>query len=176
MKPIYSLALGLCCLMLSVSASAQREGKKFSVGFGLEAGIPTGDAKASYNVTGGMTIRFSYLAGPGYVTLTSGGIVFAPKSLNGETIKAGLQIPIKAGYKYLINEHFFVMGELGYSTVKTYYKDVNNNLASVSSGGFTFAPAIGVQSHSFEFSIRYESTSLNGGTLSFAGARIGFNF
>lgn len=176
MKPIYTLSLAICCLMLSVSASAQRTGKQFSVGIGFEGGIPTGDAKASYNVTGGMTIRLSYLAGPGYVTLTSGGIVFAPKSLSGETLKAGLQIPIKAGYKYLINENFFVMGEMGYSSVRTYYKDQNDNLASVSSGGFTFAPAIGVQSHSFEFSVRYESTSLNGGSLSFVGARLGFNF
>ena len=169
----------LCILglsFLSQHALAQRPGKKFSVGFGFEGGLPTGDAKTYYQATGGMTIRFSVLAGPGYASFTTGGIGFIPKDLTASNVRAVLQVPAKFGYKYVITGPLFVMGELGYSHVVSYYKDQNDNLASSTSGGFTYAPAIGVQSHSFEFSIRYESVSLNGGSLSFVGGRLGFNF
>ncbi|MEO8405193.1 MAG: transporter [Chitinophagaceae bacterium] len=170
------LICGMLSIFCSSNASGQSLSKKFSFGFGLEAGLPTGDVKEAYNFTGGLTLRFAYHVGPGFATLTTGGIAFIPESLEGEDVKAGLLIPVKAGYKYIIKDHFFVMGEVGYGSFKQYYSDDNGELASVSNGGFAYAPTIGVQFNALELGLRYESVSLPGGTLSFLGFRLGFNF
>jgi hypothetical protein len=138
-----------------ITTNAQKETKNFSVGLGLEAGVPTGSISNAYNFAAGLTIRFSYHVGTGFVTLTTGGIGYAPKKIAGESEKVGLQIPVKAGYKYIIQHHFFVMGELGYSDFKTYYGD-QGQVESVSTGTFLIAPAIGVQASAFEISLRYE--------------------
>jgi hypothetical protein len=160
-------------LFAATSAMAQKETKKFSVGFGIEAGLPVGSYSSLYNSDIGVTIRFSYHAGPGFVTLTSGAIGFLPKKVAGQTEKVGLQIPVRAGYKYIIHQHFFVMGEVGFVSARTYYGS-QGNLQSVTSGSFIAAPSAGVQFNAFEISIRYEThPGNNGGT---AGLRIGFNF
>ena len=70
---------------------------------------------------------------------------------------------------------FFVMGELGYSSFKIYY-DANGTVASNSSGGFTYAPTVGVNFNAFEAGIKYEATSVSGGTFSNISLRLGFNF
>jgi len=178
MKKINYACVAFCSLLLSVciSAKAQKEGKSFSAGFGIEAGIPVGAATTAYHFTGGLGIRFSYHAGPGFVTLSSGAIAYVPKSGEGKSTKASLQIPIKAGYKYVFHKPFFVMGEIGYSSFRVYYAGVGNNIASNSSGGFTYAPSAGVTFNAFEVAIKYEGTSLTGGSLSTFGVRLGFNF
>ena len=170
--------ISFCVLLVcsAMSVSAQNDSKKWSLGFGLEAGSPTGDAKDSYNFTGGLTLRFSYKAGPGFATFTTGAVVFAPKSLQGQDTKAGLQIPFKAGYKYIFAKHLFIMGELGYSSFRYYYKGLNNQLASTSTSGFTYAPTVGANFGAFEVGIKYESVSITGGNLSDFGLRLGFNF
>ena len=162
-------------LLAGLSLSAQKEGKKWSVGFGLEAGAPVGDVKDSYHFTAGVTVRFSYMAGPGYLTFTTGVVGYDPKKVPGGQTKAALQIPFKAGYKYIFVKHLFVMGELGYSTYRYYYDD-GGNLVSTSTGGFTYAPSIGVNFGVFEAAIKYESIAVSGGTVSNVGLRLGFNF
>lgn len=176
MKLIFSTILLACLALASFTASAQKLTKKFSVGFGLEGGLPTGDAKDAFNFTGGLTLRFSYHEGPGFITFAIGGIAFIPKSFEGEDTKAGLQIPFKAGYKYIIGDHFFVMGEVGYSSFKYFYSDEDGNLVSTKDGGFTFAPGAGVQFNALEVGLRYESFSIKGGNISYLGFRVGFNF
>ena len=176
MKKVLNPFMTLICLMLvCFTATAQKEGKKFSGGFGLEAGLPVGTANTVYHFTGGLSIRFSYHAGPGFITLSSGVFAYVPKSGLGRSTKASLQIPIKAGYKYVFYKPFFVMGEIGYSSFKVYYAGTNN-IASTSSGGFTYAPTIGVSFNVFELGIKYEATSITGGALSEIGLRLGFNF
>lgn len=170
------LIFGTLSIFCASNAVAQNLSKDFSFGFGLEAGLPTGDVKEAYNFAGGLTLRLSYHAGPGFITLTSGGIAFIPESFEGEDVKAGLLIPVKAGYKYIIQDRFFLMGEVGYGSFKQYYSDENNELASVSNGGFAFAPSAGVQFNAFEIGLRYESVSMPEGSLSFLGLRLGFNF
>lgn len=172
----FFLISGMLCILCSFNAQAQSLSKNFSFGLGLEGGLPTGDVKEAYNLAGGLTLRLSYKVGSGFATLTSGGIAFIPESLDGEDLKAGLLIPVKAGYKYIIQDHFFLMGEIGYGSFKQYFPDENDELASVSNGGFAFAPSVGVQFNVLEVGLRYESVSLPGGSLSFMGLRIGFNF
>ena len=156
------------------SVMAQKETRKCSVGFGIEVGAPTGGIADLYKLGFGITARVSFHAGPGFVTLTSGAIGYSPKSIvAGQTIKVGLEIPVKAGYKY-INHHFFAMGELGYAEFKSYYGK-SGSVVSSSSGSFIAGPTVGVQFNAFEAGIRYEMISGNG-SGGFVGLRIGFNF
>jgi hypothetical protein len=158
----------------AIKAEAQKETKKFSVGFGIEAGVPTGPPSDLYSFAIGLTVRFSYHVGPGFVTFTTGALGYDPKTIViGQKKKVGLQIPFRAGYKYIVN-HFFVMGELGYSEFKSYYGQ-NGELVSTSSGSFIAAPSVGVQFNAFEVGIRYGIDFRSGGGGLF-GARIGFNF
>jgi hypothetical protein len=154
-------------------AVAQKETKSFSVGFGLEAGVPVGNYSNLYNFDMGFTVRFSFHAGPGFVTLTTGAVGFVPTNIAAEPKKAGLQIPFRVGYKYIIHHHFFVMGEVGYVSTKTYYGS-QGKLQSLDSGSFIAAPSIGVQFNAFEISLRYDMNFKDqAGSI---GPRIGFNF
>ena len=155
------------------TAKAQKETKKFSAGFGIEAGVPTGTAADVYTAAIGLTVRLSWKAGPGFVTLTSGAIGYAPKTVAGVKPKAGLQIPVRVGYKYIIQHHLFLMGEVGYSDFNTYYGEkgaiVSNNF-----GSMLVSPSFGYQAGAFEIGLRYSGNLSNGGNV--AGLRIGFNF
>jgi hypothetical protein len=168
-KMTFILVASLCVL----TAQAQKETKKFSVGFGFEAGIPNGNLANLYTSAIGMTVRFSWLAGPGFVTLTGGAIAYPPKTIVGVPAKAGLQIPVRAGYKYIIHHHFFLMGEAGYSDFNTYFGS-KGNIVSKSSGAMLVAPSIGFQANAFEIGIRYDLFSNSTGGV--AGVRLGFNF
>lgn len=177
MKKIISiLFLAVVMSFAYGNSSAQKLSKTFSFGLGLEGGIPTGDLKDVYNGAGGLTLRGSYHVGPGFATLTTGGIAFIPKSFDGEDAKAGLLIPVRAGYKYIFKDHFFVMGEMGYGSFKMYYSGENDELASESDGGFLFAPSIGAQFGVMEISLRYESLKVFESNVSTIGLRLGFNF
>lgn len=180
MKKIFTLLFTVCLLSFVLPAMAQKPGKIFSAGFGIEAGIPTGDLHNTFNATVGATARFALRAGPGYATFTTGAIVFAPKNLYyDQDLKASVQIPFKAGYKYRIVPHLFVMGELGYSSFQTYYDayyDGDDHLEHYSTGGFTYAPSVGGEWGVFEVSLRYEHITISGGSVAYMGARAGFNF
>ena len=177
MKRNSSTIISLFCFFLLVSTTiqAQKESKSFSAGFGLEAGLPMGNINTAYHFTGGITVRLAYHVGPGFITLGSGLVGWAPKTGQGKSTKASLQIPVIAGYKYIFYKPFFVMGELGYSSFKV-YSDYNGSVVSNSSGGLTYAPTIGVNFNAFEAGIKYEATAVSGGTFSNVCLRLGFNF
>lgn len=176
MKRYHFAAVGVFCLLMSVGnhVNAQSPDKAFSVGFGLEGGLTSG--AANYHTMGGLSIRFSYHVGPGFVTLGSGGFAWIPKSFEGKTTKASLQIPVLAGYKYIFAKHFFAMGELGYSSFRVYYNGGNGDVASTNYGGFTLSPTVGINFNAVELGLRYQTTSLSGGTVSAIGLRLAFNF
>ena len=115
-------------------------------------------------------------AGPGFVTLTTGALAYAPKTVQGQASKVGLQIPVRAGYKFIFVHHLFVMGEVGYSDFNTYYGN-KGNLVKGTTGALLVAPSIGFQANAFEIGLRYDVYSNNtGGSGGSAGVRIGFNF
>ncbi|MEO7049401.1 MAG: outer membrane beta-barrel protein, partial [Ferruginibacter sp.] len=150
MRKSFLLIIISTCFFIACATTAmgQKENKSFSVGFGLEGGLPLGDIKDAYKFDGGLTIRLSYHVGPGFATLTTGALAFLPKSDLGDNTKATLQIPVKAGYKYVFSKPFFVMGELGYSSFKV-YSGSNGEVVSSNVGGFTYAPSVGVNFKAF---------------------------
>lgn len=176
MKKILIPLLLVCFAFISIQTSAQKMSKTFSFGFGLESALPLGDAGEAFSFAPGLTLRASYKVGPGFATLTSGGLIFIPKKVDADNLQISLQIPVKAGYKFIYKDHFFAMGEIGFSNFKTYYKDLDDNVASISQSGVTFAPTIGYQAGTFEIGLRYEHVGFKNGSLSTAGLRLGFNF
>lgn len=178
MKAITRISAAILLLVLvgrSYTAGAQSLKKSWSVGFGIEAGLPEADAKDLYSFTGGMTVRFSYRLGHGFATFTTGAVGYAPKT-DDINLKAGIQVPFKAGYKYIILRHFFVMGEAGYSAFRAYYKDLSDKTQYTDNGGFTYAPTIGIQAGALELGVRYETVRTGGLNIAHAGLRLGFNF
>ncbi len=159
----------------AVKTIAQKESKQNSFGFGIEVGAPTGNISNLYSVSAGLTLRYSHHAGPGFVTLTTGLLGYAPKTEAGVPKQAAIQIPVRAGYKYIMQHRYFIMGELGYSYFKYYYKDNDGNVASANRNSLTFAPSAGVQFNAFEIGLRYgfNITNSDGGVVAL---RIGFNF
>ena len=178
MKKIYTLIFGAALLCVALPSLAQKDGKLVSVGFGIETGLPVAKAADVFNFNLGFTGRVSVHAGPGYATISSGGIIMIPKKLEqSNSIKAGVQIPIKGGYKYIFLERFFVMGELGYSIFKSYYDTGDDShIVSTSSGGFTYSPSIGFNLGVSELALKYESIALDGGHINYLGFRAAFNF
>src|SRR5580658_538859 len=114
-----TIILFLLMMVCARQMFAQSETKTFSVGFGLEAGLPVGSYGNAYNFDAGLTIRFSYHVGPGFICLTTGAIGLVPKKVEGQKEMATLEIPVRLGYKYIIHHHFFVMGEVGYESTKS---------------------------------------------------------
>lgn len=173
-KFIFPFAL-VCAVITGMNANAQKTDKKFSFGFGIEAGLPTGDFKEIYSFAPGLSVRGSYKLGPGFATLTAGGLAYLPKSIDEEDLKAGILVPVKIGYKY-IYKGLFGMGEVGVSRFNYYFTDYNGSIASIGETGVTFAPTVGYQTGVFEIGLRYEITRFDGGNLNTALVRLGFNF
>lgn len=182
MKKITLLFVFVVSTLFVSQAYAQKDGKTFSFGFGLEGGVVTGKFKENkiYSGAGGITIRASYKLGPGYATLTSGVLLYIPDNLaseDAEDLKIGVQIPVKAGYKFIFARHLFVQGEVGYSSFKVAYTDGDNEVKTDNYGGFTFAPTVGANFGAFEIGLRYETvTKIGNENLSTAALRLGFNF
>ncbi|RAI98653.1 hypothetical protein LX64_04638 [Chitinophaga skermanii] len=151
------LAIVVCCLALSISTYAQRIGKKKSFGFGIEYSPITDNYLSHYYVAGvGASFSFRYKVGPGYITAGTGVKAFAPNEKEGMDPEVGVQIPLKAGYKYNITKHLFVMGEIGANFYTTTYYDEYDYSDYEYSTGFIAAPSIGVQFGIFEAALRYD--------------------
>src|ERR1700689_5240639 len=172
-RKIFVITISLIAIC-ATNAVAQKETKQRSVGFGIEIAVPTGNISKLYSIAAGLTIRYSYHVGPGFATLTTGLLGYAPKTNEDGPKKAAIQIPVRAGYKYIIQQHYFIMGELGYSYFKYYYSS-NGDIASANRNSMTFAPSAGFQFNAFEIGVRYgvNITNSDGGLFA---VRIGFNF
>ncbi|RCH55675.1 hypothetical protein DJ568_07245 [Mucilaginibacter hurinus] len=176
MKKIFTLAIVSLAALLSSNAYAQ-DVKKFTIGIGLEGALPVGGLKNAYSVGAGATVRAAFgVTDNSAVTLTSGAIAFIPKdlSIGGQNVdlKAQINIPVKAGYKYFFSDNFYGIGEAGMSFIKTYVPNGAGGTTSVSGSEFTYAPGVGAQFGGFDASLRYEGYSGAG----FLGLRLGFNF
>ena len=148
--------------------------KKVRIGLGLEGALPVGATSNAYNVGAGATFRVAIaLDETSAFTGTTGVIAFIPKSFTGVNTKAQINIPIKAGYKHMLGETLYGLGEAGVTMARTYIPSLGSgSLSSVSTSSFTYSVGIGAHLGGFDPSLRYEGYSGSG----FIGLRIGFNF
>lgn len=182
-KPIVLVVL-MTAILFSSQTYAQKDSKPFSFGLGFEGGPVIGDKnlKDLYSSELGMYLRFSFNAGPGYITFSPGAHLVLPQKLDTEDdIKLGTHVPYKLGYKYIIADKFFVMAEGGYARYRFYTispdgEDINKH----KNGGFCYSPSVGLNLKKFELAVKYENTIIdeklakyNAGLL---GLRLGFNF
>ena len=164
MKKVLLVLTVLCGL--SISAFAQSEGGKWSIG--LEGGFPTGDAKQAYNAVVGASIKYDHnIATNTFLTGSVGYNAFLVKSqyksIAGSTDGA---IPVKAGLKYYFGSGFYGEGQLGAA------------FSTESGGGtaFVYSPGIGYDFGSgVDLGVRYEAWSKDG-TIGQIGLRLGFSF
>ncbi len=181
MKKIMLLLVIAVSTLYMSQVYAQKNGKPFSFGFGFEGGPLVGDAnfKEVFSSEFGLSLRFSVKAGPGYATFSPGALLVMPKSVSEDDIKIGTHIPLRLGYKYIFAEKFFVMGEAGYAAYTVYSaNNEDDDIRKDKTGGFTYAPSVGVNLGKFEAGIRYEATHLKDSDVKVGllGLRLGFNF
>ncbi len=165
------LALGA----FGFSASSQNtDDKKTTAGttlsIGVETALPLGKFGDVHGFGIGGSAKVGIPAGAGAVTLSGGYINYSGKEYTAGTVtfktSSMYLIPLKAGYRFNIGESGFNLEpQAGYS------------LGKGSSGGFTYAGNIGyLINNQIDIAVRYEGISRSGGTMSFAGLRVAYNF
>ncbi|MFD2143921.1 hypothetical protein [Mucilaginibacter antarcticus] len=163
-------------LLALASTKMFAQDKGLTVGLGLEGGLPIGSFANGYNFGGGATLRLAYnLDETSAITATTGAIAFLPKKVTGVDMKAQLNIPIKVGYKYMLSDVIYGLGESGFTIARVYMPTITGTtggVTSVSSTQFTYSVGVGAKLGAFDPSIRYEGYSGTG----FLGLRLGFNF
>ncbi len=174
MKTKFTFILMMMIALGTTKMFAQSDYKKVRIGLGLEGALPVGATANAYNVGAGATFRVAIaLDETSAFTATTGVIAFIPKSFSGVNTKAQINIPIKAGYKHMLGETLYGLGEAGMTMARTYIPSTGSgSLSSVSTSSFTYSVGVGAHLGGFDPSIRYEGYSGSG----FIGLRIGFNF
>jgi hypothetical protein len=163
-KRIAFFMMASILLCFGLPSSAQNPDKLYSFGIGLEGGVSPNVATTQM-VDLGLTGRFSFHAGPGYVFMGTGYLLS----------RAGtdFQIPLRAGYKFTFAKGGFLMGELGYY----FYRTSENNFPyqATTIRGLSIAPSVGVQFGVFEVGLRVD-VIVNQAELSTIGFVLGWNF
>jgi len=171
MKTKFTFGLVVAMALMAGVASAQSKDQKFGFGIGLEGALPT---SAGYDYGGGATARIAVpITDAGAITGTTGVMAFIPKSISGLDTKAQLNIPIKAGYRHMLSDNFYALGEAGFTIARVYSPTVSGSSAavtSVSSTNFTYSVGVGYKLGFLNPSLRYEGYSSSG----FIGLRLGF--
>lgn len=164
----------ICLLALTVLVAAtsfgQDDKKKASgnsLSVGAEVGLPMGAFGdfASLGLGGSAKAAFGIFEG-GAVTLSAGYVTFS-----GKEIVAGFKapstnlIPVKVGLRYNLGGSIYAEPQLG--------------MTFIGNGGgsaFTYAAGVGTMiNNQIDIGVRYEAFS-KGGTSSFIGARVAYNF
>jgi hypothetical protein len=157
-------ALIFMCLMVcfSFASLAQQPGKKQSFALGVEGGVNPDVANTQY-ANLGITARYAFLLGPGYIYIGTGYMV-SREGFN-------FQIPIRAGYKFIFSKKFFIREELGYCL----FKDPDSYAGSTVSGAISIATGAGIQFGIFDLGIQYDAI-VNHTNFSTIGFIIAWNF
>lgn len=173
---------GICLLIAFIGfcgskarAQSLDEDQTWVVGVGLDGGVVNGDYKSLYNWGLGINLRIGYQAGPGFITLSTGGIILPPNSNASSSLKLSVLAPFKLGYKAVIADNFFLTGEAGFALLRSVVDDAYG-IATVNEGGFIYSPGLGVQFGRVELGLHYQATTIKGSSLNMPMARLGINF
>lgn len=142
-----------------------------SLSIAVDGAIPTGDFKSGYKMGLGADAKLAIpVVTDGFVTVSGGFLSFPGKDFAGYKLPTATLIPLKAGFQYRFPGGLYLEPQLGYSILKVKGE-------SGSDGAFTYAGNIGfLVNNMIDLSARYEASSKDGGTTSFIGLRVGYNF
>lgn len=162
--------------VFALSAANAQTGKN-QVGIGVDLGLPMGDfGDAAKLGIGGYAKYLHGVGSAGQVTLTSGYQKFSGKDLPEGTSASFSVIPILAGYRHNFGGGY-VEPQLGYGIYGSKWDFGSFGSGSESSGAFTWAVGAGyAMEQGLDLGVRYQSGSKDGGTISFIGFRVGYNF
>ncbi len=141
------------------------------LGIGAEFAFPMGDFGDATDFGYGASLSYLHPIAAGLsITGNAGYINFKSKEILGQTFNSGF-IPVKAGLRYYAAENFYIGGELG----AAFTTEDNGSTA------FAYSPGIGIEfpvadKGAIELGARYEGWKYDGGTNSFIGLRLAYNF
>lgn len=151
--------LFLGALMIAFSFSVNAQG---SFNVGVNAGIPTGDAKDGYTFALGLDVNYlfevsdAFEVGPSVSYLTYFG-----DEIGGFDIDNASFLPISAAARFAAGDAFTLGADLGYALGLS--PDGND-------GGFYYRPMVGYDiSENFMLQATYSGVSVDGGTFSSFG-------
>jgi len=172
-KIILSLIISTCFFLYSFGQTANTS----KLSFGLDAGVPVGQAANIYSSVFGVSAKLE-LPVPSSsfnVTITSGFSDFMVKNAYTDIIGNATYVPIEVGGKFYFGNVAYFEGNLGASV------NVNSNY-SASKAAFMYAPALGFTlpdanaKSAVDIGIRYEGRVETGGTLSQVALRVAYRF
>ncbi|MBE9583195.1 hypothetical protein IM792_01910 [Mucilaginibacter sp. JRF] len=168
-KLIASAVTAVALFLGTTDVKAQTNEKSaWRLGFGVEAGLPTGNAKDYSNFQLGGTARLQYgVADNLALTLTSGYYNFFAKEeisdLGGSDI--GI-VPVKIGIKSFFTDNLYVGAEAGAGF-------------ETAEGGNTkllLSPALGWADKHWDFGVKYENFSGQSNNYGAVGLRVAYGF
>ena len=141
------------------------------LGIGADFAFPMGDfgEGTDFGFGGSLGVQFP-VANKLNLTGSAGYLNFKSKEVLGMTYNAA-SIPVKAGARYFVAENFYIGAELG----AAFSTEDNGSTA------FAYAPGVGIEfpvadNGAIELGARYEGWKYDGGTNSFLGLRLAYNF
>jgi hypothetical protein len=154
--------------------------KKVSKGkmsFGVDSGLPIGQAGTFYSVVFGGSVKLELPLGksPFNFIVTSGFDSFSVKGTYNTRLNNANYIPLEAGVRYFFNSIFYAEGDVGASFV------TSSNYSGPGTA-FVFSPAIGLipttakSAGGMDISLRYESRLENSTSVSQVALRIAVSF
>ncbi len=141
------------------------------LGIGADFAFPMGDFgdATDFGFGGSLGVQLP-VANKLNITGSAGYLSFKSKEILGTTYTSGF-VPVKAGARFFVAENFYIGGELG----AAFSTEDNGTTA------FAYAPGVGIEfpvadNGAIELGARYEGWKYDGGTNSFLGLRLAYNF
>lgn len=159
-KTIFFLALAVCSF--HVFAQNDDDDKTFKFGLGGAISIPLSNLKESATYGVGFEAIGVYNLSESFAAFVEAGIhVFKGKAVYGGDAASILHIPVIAGARFKVNR-FFVGAGAGFGSWSSSSKALS---------GFLYSPQIGYDLGNMQLLIHYTSSSVTGGTFSYAGLK-----
>jgi len=155
----------------TTTTSKNADSSPWRLGFGIEGGIPTGDAKDGSNFELGGSARLQYGLSDAFdLTLTSGYNNFFAKSVTIDNVSVKGQdlgiVPVKLGIKAFFAQNIYFGAEAGagFETVT----DGNTKLI--------LSPALGWANQHWDVGVNYTNYSGQGNNYGSVGLRLAYGF
>jgi hypothetical protein len=158
---------------INVAKAQTTPAGKFNLNFGIESGLPTGNAANYSTFTLGGTIRLQYgISNNLAATFTTGGYHIFSKinPATGNRYASYGVGPIKGGLKYFFIPNIYFGAEAGIG------REVTDKGFVGGQTKLLLAPGVGYGNKKWDFGIRYESLTGNGNNYGIVGLRVAYGF